>query len=546
MAILDPRTKQPFIYKGTKYEPEELEPLTKANLANQRWRLNNLYNIVDEDGHECRFQLRPAQEAFFDSMWYRNVILKSRQHGFSTAIDIFLLDCCLFIPNIKAVIVAHKRTAAEEIMSTKVEYPYVNLHPELRKMITLVEQNKSTLTFSNGSSIHVLTSGRSGTCQLLHVSELGYTSRHRPDIAEEIITGSFPSVHENGFVFVESTADGREGEFYDLTTKAMNSKKERRKLTRKGFKYHFYAWQDKPQNRLSNEDTIEVSIPYRLEKYFYELEDKENIVLDQNQKAWYTVEEEVYGDKMQREHPSTGKEAFDASGEGHYFSQQMDLMRNEDRITYVPHQQGRLVHSFWDIGVNDEMAIWLMQRVGKKWNAIDYIEDTDFGLDHYIKLVNEKAKEEKWALGEWWAPHDIKKRAIINAVTVHRQAQDLGVSFKVVPKVGDKSISITAARRSLSLLSIDRDRCEHGIERLDNYRKEWDAIRGAWKDKPRHDRNSNGADALQTWAMHLEQEVIEQGKGSARRDPNKVDPGKGNKTPSGAFRRKGKTMRAYT
>ena len=543
--------KQPFVYKGTKYNPEELEPLKKSNLADQRWRLNNLYNILDEDGDNVIFKLRPAQKAFLDAMWYRNVILKSRQHGFSTLIDILLLDWALFIPNIKVVIIAHKKSAAEEIMSTKVEYPLTNLHPEIHALIGLVEQNKSTLSFTNGSSIHVLTSGRSGTSQALHVSELGYTARHRPDIAEEIITGSIPSVHQNGFVFVESTADGREGEFFDMASKAFNAKKERKKLTRIAFKGHFYAWQDKPDNRLSEADCENVEIPYRLEKYFDQLERDEGITIDEAQRKWYVEQEDILGDKMQREHPSTPKEAFDSSGEGHYFSVQMDLMRTQDRITTVPHEQGRLVHSFWDIGVNDEMAIWYMQRVGKQWNAIHYVEDTDFGLDHYIRITNELARDEKWALGEWWAPHDIKKRAIINAVTVHRQAQDLGVSFKVVPKVDEKSISITACRRSMSLLHIDSERCEEGIERLDNYRKEWDSIRGTWKDKPRHDRNSNGADALQTWAMHLEREAIENSMGGARKDPTRknrspIDRDVAGKKPNGAFRKRTSNMRAHT
>ena len=37
-------------------------------------------------------------------------------------------------------------------------------------------------------------------------------------------------------------------------------------------------------------------------------------------------------------------------------------------------------------------------------------------------------------------------------------------------------------------------------ERLRAYRKEWDESRGVWKDRPRHDDASHGADAFLTFA----------------------------------------------
>jgi hypothetical protein len=39
-----------------------------------------------------------------------------------------------------------------------------------------------------------------------------------------------------------------------------------------------------------------------------------------------------------------------------------------------------------------------------------------------------------------------------------------------------------------------------GLRRLRAYRKEWDESRGVWKDRPRHDDASHGADAFLTFA----------------------------------------------
>jgi hypothetical protein len=45
-----------------------------------------------------------------------------------------------------------------------------------------------------------------------------------------------------------------------------------------------------------------------------------------------------------------------------------------------------------------------------------------------------------------------------------------------------------------------RGACELGLRRLRAYRKEWDEGRGVWKDRPRHDEASHGADAFLTFA----------------------------------------------
>lgn len=499
------RAKKSFKYKGVNYDARETKVLNENNLSSKIWRMNNLYNVIDEDSQMVQFKMRPIQEQFLRDMWYRNIILKSRQHGFSTLIDIWGLDYCLFVPNTRFVIIAHKKDEAAKIMETKAEFPYINMHPTLRERIPLIEHNKLSMKWANGSSIEVATSARSGSYTILHVSEYGYISKHRPDIAEEIKTGSFPAGHHNSFIFVESTAEGTSGHFYDLNKVAVNKKIQRKKLSRMEFKAHFYAWHDKYENRLTDEEAKNVSIPERLAKYFEKLKKENLISLDLNQRTWYVTQEELFMDRIQNEHPSTAEEAFSGSGEGHYFQRQMTKMRKDGRVTLVPHVQGRMVYSFWDLGVNDEMAIWLMQRDGKQWNAIGYLEGTDNGMDFYIDQIRDHAVAEGWVLDPegWWAPHDIENRSMMKAETVLKQAKDYGVDFQIVKRVDRKITSINATRRLMSTLWIDEEHCKEGIEHLDNYSKQWDKVRGAWKDKPFHDKHSNGADALQTWAMAI-------------------------------------------
>jgi hypothetical protein len=56
--------------------------------------------------------------------------------------------------------------------------------------------------------------------------------------------------------------------------------------------------------------------------------------------------------------------------------------------------------------------------------------------------------------------------------------------------------AIAAARAAFARCQFDEGACELGLWRLRAYRKEW----GVWKDRPRHDDASHGADAFLTFA----------------------------------------------
>ena len=57
--------------------------IAQLRLADPRWRLNNLYYIVDKQGGKRLFKFNWAQEKLYDDLWYCNIILKARQLGIS-------------------------------------------------------------------------------------------------------------------------------------------------------------------------------------------------------------------------------------------------------------------------------------------------------------------------------------------------------------------------------------------------------------------------------------------------------------------------------
>jgi hypothetical protein len=483
------------IVLGTEPAPNVLSDNRTAaeKFSDRQWRLDNLYCIRDADGNKIRFRMNVSQQDLLDNVWYMNLILKARQLGFTTFVCILFLDVCLFNSNVRAGIVAHNREDAQEFFEDKVAFAYDNLPDSLRAARTADTDRANKLALNNGSSIRVGTSLRSGTLQYLHVSEFGKICAKYPEKAREIVTGALNTVHAGQYVFVESTAEGREGYFFDFVSEAEKRQLSGIKPNPMQFKLHFYPWWKCPTYTT---DPRGVSIPSRLQDYFHELATKEGIHLTAGQKAWYVMKEETQEEDMFREYPSTPGEAFKASVEGAYFKTQMAKLRGGRRITTVPYVPGIPVNTGWDLGRNDENVLWFHQYVAREHRLIDYYENSGEDLAHYVKVMQERG----YTYGNHYLPHDAKQRRV-QSESVEDLLCDMGLkNIVVVPKTEDLVLSIDETRRFLSLCWIDAEKCDRGITCLDSYRKEWNIKTGSFINHPLHNWASNGADGLRSLA----------------------------------------------
>ncbi len=62
---------------------------------------------------------------------------------------------------------------------------------------------------------------------------------------------------------------------------------------------------------------------------------------------------------------------------------------------------------------------------------------------------------------------------------------------------------IAAVRAILPHCEFDAGPCAEGLKALKAYRKEWDEERGTWRDKPRYDWASHGADAFRVMSTRF-------------------------------------------
>ena len=471
------------------------------SLAVKRWpdkqaRLGGgFYKVKGKDGKIIPFRMNEDQEKFLTERHGMDVILKARQKGFTTVIQLDMLDDCLFIPNTSAGVIAHNLNDAKAFFADKIKFAYDNLPQEFRDMVAAEVDAADSMKFSNGSSIRVGTSLRSGTLQRLHVSEYGKLCAKFPEKAREVKSGAFNTVQAGQRITVESTAEGQSGDFFEMCRKAQAKAEADDPLTVLDFKFHFSPWYTSAEYRL-DEDVL---ITTELAEYFEKIEAETGVTLDRQQRAWYVKKAEQQGDDMKREFPSTAKEAFEASVEGAYFAQQMTAMRKQGRICRLPVLDAA-VYTTWDLGLNDSTAICFWQDVGLERRLIDYYENNGESWGHYAGVLASKG----YNYSRHYLPHDAGHKVMGTDKTPSREdmANEAGIKpTEVLKRIQTEKDGIDASRAFLPKVYIDEERCSRLIECLDNYRKEWNDRLGVWHDRARHDEFSHGYKSFESAAI---------------------------------------------
>lgn len=471
-------------------------------LKDPLYRLNHLYYITDKHGKKVKFKMTAEQYAYWNDEHNRNIILKARQLGFTTEMCIIQLDSAIFEGK-RCALIAHTLHDAKRLFREKVQFAYSHL-PDLVKMANpLKNETKEELVFEKGGSITVSTSFRGGTLQRLHISEFGKICAKYPDKAREIVTGAFEAVPLNGKITLESTAEGRQGYFFDYCQQAENDHLAKKDLTAQDWRFFFFSWWQNPEYQMPSQP-----IPERLAVYFDGLQAKHGIKLTDEQKSWYYSKEKTLGDDMKREYPSIPSEAFAQSIEGAYYAKQFGFLYANGRIGTLPDNSHLPVSTYWDLGVSDSTTIWFVRQVGDEYHIIDYYENSGEGLNHYFKILKDKG----YRYDKHIAPHDIDNRSLgaDNAKSLRELARDgyvidgerYSVRFEVLARTNNVNGDIEQVRTILQQCCFDEVKCEQGIKALEAYRKEWNDKLGIWRDKPLHDWSSHAADAFRYFAVY--------------------------------------------
>tara|TARA_R100001377_G_scaffold2141_1_gene1483 strand:- start:396 stop:1709 length:1314 start_codon:yes stop_codon:yes gene_type:complete len=188
--------------------------------------------------------------------------------------------------------------------------------------------------------------------------------------------------------------------------------------------------------------------------------------------------------------------SFQAAITGSYYGTIIEDLTKEGRIGDVPYDDNLDVETWWDIGLNDSTSIWFVQRHKGEIRLIDYYENSGFGLDHYVDVLNNKPYSEDYSTHV--APHDIKVREIGNfGKSRLESALELGIAFEVAPKISVED-GIEAVRKNLINCWFDKSKCGTALEYLKAYQKRYDDKNQCFRNKPLHNFASHCADSFRT------------------------------------------------
>jgi len=189
-----------------------------------------------------------------------------------------------------------------------------------------------------------------------------------------------------------------------------------------------------------------------------------------------------------------------ANIEGAIYGTQIAEMENKRQICRVPYDPSLPVHTSMDLGVSDHTAIIFYQQLGRSINIIDYYEERGQGLPHYIQYM----KEKDYVYENHYAPHDIEVTDFGNGKTRREVAYQLGIRFKVVPKIPLED-GIHATSMLLPRCWIDVDHCKKLIDALRHYHRKYIDKNRMFRSKPVHDWSSHACDAMRYLAVGLQE-----------------------------------------
>lgn len=406
--------------------------------------------------------------------------------GITTAVCIHHLDKILWNRNTQIGTIAHTRDDAEDIFKDKLKFAFDNLDPRIRSEFRLLGDSAKELMLTNGSLIRVGTSLRSSTLQSLHITEFGKICAKYPEKAREIITGSLNTVHVGQDIIIESTAEGKQGYFYDMCQEAFTLQKSGKPLSPLQWRIFFFPWWREPSYSIGHE----IDYGSDLREYFDKIH-LLGIVLTDQQKWWYASKYKVQKEDMLREFPSTPEEAFASSQEGAWYSSQIKELYDKGQVTNVSYDKALPVHTAWDLGQKDPCAIWFFQATRSgDINIIDYFEKSNTELDKLAAIL--KSKGYSYGLHIW--PHDANARDRAG-ITFVKQAHHFDLKGVVLEQAGILE-GINLVRMTLSKCWFDHNKCKAGLHALENYKKKWSNAIGGYTSEEEHDAASHGAAAF--------------------------------------------------
>lgn len=304
-----------------------------------RWRPNPLYKPIFDTAFAAP-ENKPHK---------RHVILKARRMYMTSHIMVASMCLASLRPSLRNGFINHGKDAGLDLLQQM--GGYIAAQSDLGFNCEVVaNQMRISHEGQPPSIIEAILNFRSMTGNLAHYTDFAKMSLDFPVKAQESLAGTLGSM-PHGWVFIESTAAGRIGQFAQICNTAIQLQKEGIEPAQNDFKIWFFPWYQRVENTLDIESRGNRSRHSELTSYFKEME---HLGWSESQKWWYentwnNAPISMNWTTMFSEHPSTIEEAFQANTEAMFIAQEINRAINSGRVGDFG-DNGRPVHVAWDFG----------------------------------------------------------------------------------------------------------------------------------------------------------------------------------------------------
>lgn len=219
---------------------------------------------------------------------------------------------------------------------------------------------------------------------------------------------------------------------------------------------------------------------------------------------WFPAELEQERLDCQRQQPEQYSHIWEGDyatvADGAYFARHIAEAKEQKRIGTIAKDPLLSLRAYWDIGVRDATAIWIVQQRGEELRFIDHYEAVGQDLATHLEWLRSAGHGN----AECVLPHDGAKQDAVTAIRYEDHIRSAGFSVRTVPNQGKGAAMkrIDAARRLFGQMWFDEDRCAAGLKALGWYHEKKNE--GGYGVGPEHDWSSHSADAFGLAAIDYE------------------------------------------
>lgn len=183
---------------------------------------------------------------------------------------------------------------------------------------------------------------------------------------------------------------------------------------------------------------------------------------------------------------------------GAIFGDLIARLESNGRIFDFEHPRDGVFTS-WDLGFTDSTAIWFWRvNSDRRADLVDHYEAHGQPLSHYFDVLDTKG----YVYAKHWLPHDAKQKTLQSGVSIFEQfAERYGYGALGMSPSLSLLDGIQAARWLLEQKIRVHSRCEPAVDKLREYRYEYDDDTKTYSRRPLHNFASHTADAFRYLAL---------------------------------------------